>query len=249
MITTNNHGTDQDVIIETCLDETVRHLTKIGLAPTFSEDLSGWVAMIESAPGRDRVNPTFHPLHSDVTPDNAFWIKLTDADTGRAIACIANRVFETDDWLEVMRSQRLWFRSPPGRPIDIVPDSLPLIAGRVGHHGGLWIHPEFRKHGLSGFMTRLARCRSLGRWNVDWHCGLVAAKIAEKGLPTTPVTGYGYPRMALVIDGRYPVIDHPERVFVPWISRDEMLAQLAAETARLIGDRDEQRIHSSAATA
>jgi hypothetical protein len=246
MTTQENLTANEDRVVQSCFEETHRRLHYLGFDATFSTEMSEWVSMIENAPRRAHINPSFNPRHSDVSADNAFWIRLIDIESEQPIACIANRMFVTDDYLELMRSQLLWFRNPPATPIDIVPDSLPRIAGRVGHHGGLWIHPDFRKHGLSGFMTRLARCGSLRRWNVDWHCGLVVGTIAEKGLATTPVTGYGYPHMALVVDGRQPITDHHERLFVPWISRAEILSQLADETARLIGHGNQQAVWHSA---
>src|SRR5271170_1166170 len=204
---------DEQQIVQQCFDATHQRLRAIGLAPTFGSDMNGWVEAIESSPHRVHINTCFDPAHSDVTAENAFWIRLTDVETDQTIACIATRLIVTDDYLGEMRSMRLWFRDPPSIPIDIVPDSLPLIAGRVGNHGGLLIHPDWRKQGLSGYLTRLARCGSLRRWAVDWHCGTVFAALAEKGLPTAPVNGYGYPRMALVVDGRQPATPRMEKIY------------------------------------
>jgi GNAT superfamily N-acetyltransferase len=233
---------DDQQIVQNCFDATHQRLQAIGLAPTFGSDLNGWVEAIERSPHRVHINTCFHPAHSDVTAENAFWIRLTDVATDQTVACIATRLIVTDDYLDEMRSMRLWFRNPPPIPIDIVPDSLPLIAGRVGIHGGLLIHPDWRKQGLSGYLTRLARCGSLRRWAVDWHCGLVFAALAEKGLPTAPVTGYGYPRMALVINGRQPATPRTEKIYVPWISRAEILTQLVEETVRLVANRDQEAV-------
>jgi hypothetical protein len=234
---------DDQTIIQSCFDETDAALRTIGLEPTFSTDLSGWATMMRNAPRIMLVNPTFDPEHNELGPDNAFWIRLSQLSDGRPIACIANRLFVTDDYVDLMRTQRLWYSRGPRKMVDlVVPDDMPRIAGRVGHHAGLWIHPDWRKHGLSGYMTRLARCASLRRFEVDWHCGLVFAVLAEKGLPITAVSGYGYPRMVVAIDGWQPLTDKPDRLYLPWISRAEILAQLADEVRRLVAHRDQQAV-------
>jgi hypothetical protein len=230
-------------VIQSCFDETCRTLYELNLEPTYSTEMADWAALVTDAPKRGIVNPSFDPAHSDLSVENAFWIRLDDTREGRTVACIANRLFVTDDFMALWRTQRLWYSHGPRSLIDLaIPDDMPILSGRVGHHGGLWIHPDWRKHGLSGYMTRLARCASLRRFDVDWHAGLVFAAIAEKGLPITPTTGYGYPRMVLAVDGWVPLTDRPERLYVPWISRSEILAQLADETRRLIADRDQQPV-------
>jgi hypothetical protein len=237
---------DEQATVQSCFDATIAALHAVGLEATFSTEMADWATMMRNAPRIMLVNPTFDPEQSDLTPDNAFWIKLSQIADGRAIACIANRLFVTDDYVDLLRTQRVWYSRGPRRMVDlVVPPDMPRIAGHVGHHAGLWIHPDWRKHGLSGYMTRLARCASLRQFDVDWHCGLVFAALAEKGLPITDVTGYGYPRMVLAVDGWFPLTDQPERIDVPWISRAEILAQLAEETrrlGRLVGDRDQEAV-------
>jgi hypothetical protein len=234
-----------DALIQDCFDVLQRSLHKFGLDIEFANDMNGWVDTIKSAPKRGVVNPTFDPAESDLSPSNSFWIRVyeADGDEERTIACIANRVFETPDYLDLLRTQRLWYSWGPRRVVDlVVPYEMPLISGLVGHHGGLWIHPEWRKHGLSGYLTKMVRCVSLRHFGIDWHCGSVFGVIAEKGLPTASVTGYGYPHMVLAIDGWFPVTDRDECVYLPWISRAEILEQFGQELDRLVADRDQQPI-------
>jgi len=237
-------------IIQSCFDAMLAALMDLGLAPTFSTDMAGWAEMMRQAPNSSGVvNPTFDPAESELSADNAFWIKLAQVSDGAAIACIANRLFVTDDYVDLIRTQRLWYSHRPRRLLDLaVPADMPLIAGRVGTHGGLWIQPEWRKHGLSGYLTRLARCASLRHFDVDWHCGLVHGVLADKGLPITAVTGYGYPRMVLAIDGWNPLTNQSDRFYLPWISRAEILDQLAAETRRLVRHRDQESVRPASSS-
>jgi len=240
---TNVLDHDAQHIVQSCFDETLRALRAIGLDPTFSTAMAGWKSMMSSAPKIMLVNPSFDPDENDLTPDNTFWICLTDTRDNRRIACIANRLFVTDNYIELLRTQRVWYSRGPRTLLDlVVPADMPLISGRVGHHSGLWIHPDWRKHGLSGYLTRLARCASLRKFDVDWHVGLVFAALAEKGLPTAPTTGYGYPHMVLAIDGWQPLTNKADRLYVPWISRAEILAHLADETRRLVVHRNQQPV-------
>lgn len=221
-------------------------LGRMGFTVTFSPLMAGWLELISRAPGRAVINPTFNPEVNELSPDDSFWIRLEETKTGRPVACIANRVFECEDFWDLIRGHSLWWPQRCPTAIDVVlPAAPPRIGGRIGHHGGLWIDPDWRKHGLSGYMTRLARCASLRRFLVDWHCGLVMSAIAEKGLPTDPVAGYGYPRMLVAIDGRQPFIDGPARLYVPWISRPEILEGLRAEADRLVGDRHQETVRET----
>jgi hypothetical protein len=235
---------DEPQIIQSCFDTTIEALNAIGLEVTFSPDLTGWVAVMAQAPRIHLIIPTFNPEHNDLTADDAFWVKLSQARDGAPIACIANRLYVTEDFLDLMRTQRLWFnRGGPRQPVELcAPADMPLISGRVGHHGGLWIHPDWRKHGLSGYLTRLVRCASLRRFEVDWHCGFVHGTLADKGIATTAVSGYGYPRMVLAMNGWNPITDRVDRFYLPWISRAEILVQLAEETRRLIDHRNQEAV-------
>jgi len=233
--------------IQACFDEITASVRRLGLAITFDTDLRNWVEFISNAPDRGIVNPTFDPDHSDLSPETAFWVAVTDAAAGQTVACIANRLFHTDNYVDLLRTQGLWYSSGPRRLVDlVVPDDMPRIAGKVGHHGGLWIRRDWRKHGLSGILTKLVRCASLRKFAPDWHCGSVFAAIAEKGLPTSPTHGYGYPHMVVAIDGWFPLTNKAERVYLPWISRQEMLDQLEIELQRLVANRDHETVDVTA---
>src|SRR4051794_30493502 len=107
--------------IQGCFDHILTRLAELGLTITFSTDMIGWVDAITNAPRRGIVNPTFDPAHSDLTPEDAFWVAATDRATGRLVACIANRVFITDDYRDLLRTQRLWYASGPRRLVELTP--------------------------------------------------------------------------------------------------------------------------------
>ncbi|WP_157089232.1 GNAT family N-acetyltransferase [Oceanibaculum pacificum] len=207
----------------------LEELDRLGLALTVETDMSGWATVMRSAPQMSAVNPTFDPSQSHLHPGNSFWLRVTYGS--ETIACIANRLFITEDYLNLKRSLRLWYDLKPvliREPLNVViGDHVPHISGRVGHHGGLWVHPSWRGNGLAGFLPRLTRALSMRHFDVDWHCGIALKAIADRGLP---LKAYGYPHMDLCVQGFFPVTGKHEDIYMGWITRPEMLMQME-ETA------------------
>jgi len=198
-----------------------------GLVLSVETDMRGWAAMMRAAPKIAGVNPTFDPDHSYLTPSNSFWLRVTRG--GQDIACSANRYFQTDDFIGLMRSLRLRYDLRPVllAPLTVVqPPSSPRIAGGMGHSGGLWVHPEHRGIGLSRLLPRLIRVLSLRHFEEDWHSTLVTESLLGS---TVPRGAYGYSRFDLVIDGFFPVSGRHERIHFGWMDRAEMIAQLQTD--------------------
>jgi GNAT superfamily N-acetyltransferase len=220
-------------------------LAELGLELTVETDLADWAALMRSSPKIAAVNPTFDPAQSWLNPSNSFWLRVNQGE--RTVACIANRLFVTDDYIGLKRSLRLWYDLKPTllrEPMNIVLDEdVPHIAGRIGHHGGLWVHPDWRGLGLSTLLPRLVRKLSLRHFDVDWHCGIVLEGLAMSGLP---YRGYGYPHMALCIEGYFPVTGQHEKVFMTYIDRQEMLGQLVSDLEGFEADADQKAVRLKA---
>ena len=220
---------------------TQQRLEREGFYLTINSDMSAWARMMRAMPKTRVVNPTFDPECSQLDATNSFWVRVTDA-ADNPVACIANRLFVTDDYVDLMRTWRLWYDRGPRqiRPLNIVlPPEAPFVSGRIGHHGGLWVHPGHRKRGLSYLLPRLTRALSLVNFQVDWHCGMVFGDLGDSGLPKW---GYGYTGMDLCIDGYFPVTEREERVYMTYISRDEMLNQARWDLDLLELHADEQLV-------
>lgn len=144
------------------------------------------------------LNPTWDPDHSHLTLHNAFWLRAVDVE-GRTIATIAQRVMDTDSFLDDIRSQRLWHDKGalPARGRMGVVDcpSAAGLSGRVGHSGGLWIHPDYRRRNLSGLLDHLSRGLLLKNFWFDHITAVIVDKLAATGIRTKQ---YGWPR----VDGR-----------------------------------------------
>ena len=213
-------------VISLYLDE----LDRMGLELTVETDMAGWADVMRSAPKMSVLNPAFDPEESHLHTGNSFWLRVSYEE--QTVACIANRLYVTDDYIGLKRSLRLWYDRKPvliSEPLNVViPEHVPHISGRVGHHGGLWVHPDWRGIGLAGTLPRLTRALSMRHFDVDWHCGTVFKPLAERGLPSK---AYGYPHVDICIDGYFPVTGQHETIYMGWITRPEILNQFA-ETAQ-----------------
>lgn len=209
-------------------------------------DLARWAAHLRAAPATTGVNPTFDPACSQVSAADSFWIDIRAG--GATAACAAGRLFVTDDYLELKRSLRLWFDRAPRPAHDrlelVVPAGVPHISGRVGHEGGLWVHPQHRKRGLSMILPRLVRAICLARFDVDWQCGMNFDDLTRSGLP---VTAYGFPQVVPCIDGFFALTGRVERIHMAYMSRAQLVAIQRDTVVRLRSDRHEQAVDAPAA--
>ncbi len=217
----------------------LRTLYDEGFLVTFDRDLEQWARFVEAS--GNSVNPTFDPRSSEIDPETCFWMKVTRR-SGEPVACIADQVIESDDYVALMADGRLWFRDPD--PAEMARAAFVLkppgrIGGRIGHHGGLVVLPAWRARGLAGLLTRLARALSIERWQVDWHCGVTFAHLAERDYPRRI---YGYADMHLCFDGYFPPIGADARIYMTTIDKAQMLEQMRQELRAGELDGDQQPV-------
>jgi GNAT superfamily N-acetyltransferase len=207
-------------------------------------DLAGWAATMRGIPG-SFVNPAFDPAQSRLTAKDSFWLDVRAGS--ETVATCAARLFLTDDVLDLLRSLRLWFAEPPvdyGRLAIAMPPGAPVIHGRVGHEGGLWVHPQHRKRGLSAVLPHLTRAICAHEWQIDWQTGIARQGIGECGIATW---AYGMPHVERCFDGYFPPTRSRERFYLVYMDREELLGGLEPETvAALLADRHQQARHTRA---
>jgi hypothetical protein len=167
------------------------------------------------------IYPTFDPRLSDLGED-ALWLRAATPQ-GDTVATYAVRVFDTDDFYDLMRTGALWFARPAGRrACGHVAAPVP-IAGLVGHCGAAWVRPDWRERGLVQLLCRYGRGLLLRDFAVEHETGLVFERNFRSGLAQR---AYGYPRVPNVIDGFFPPSGSEARVHLCHMSRTEMLADL-----------------------
>lgn len=147
----------------------------------------------EIAPGAF-LPSTWDPSCSDLSFHNAFWLRAVDHQ-GRIVATMAQRIFDTASFLDEICSLRLWRSCGDGATGAFGAIDCPTAAslcGRVGHSGGLWIDPAFRKKNVSGYLDHLSRGLLLKNYWFDHITAVIFEKLAAKGIATRQ---YGWPRI------------------------------------------------------
>lgn len=226
-------------IVQDFIDFSLDWLADRNYTLSVDVDMAAWAKLMSDAPSIALVNPTFDPRFSPLSPENSFWLDLRAGS--RTIATSAARLFVTDDYFDLKRSRKLWYDPP--RPGDgelavTVPPDAPAIAGHVGHEGGLWVHPQHRKRGLSVILPHLNRALCFRQWDVDWQTGLTLRGIGESGMAEW---AYGFPHVAPCFEGSSPLTGTQDRLFITYMSRAELIAGLDLQAvAGLLPDRHQQ---------
>ncbi len=146
------------------------------------------------------------------------------------------RLFRTGDLTALIASLGLWFDPvPPGMGAGIVlavPDSVPVLSGRVGHVGGLWVHPRLRGSGLALMLARLIGER---RSTCSTPTGTPGSPSRTSPCGPAPGSAYGTATTVLCVDGFFPPRDRPERVFLSYATRAQVLG-VVRETVGILRD-------------
>jgi hypothetical protein len=211
-------------------------------ALTLDVDMARWCEVMRTTARSSFINPAFDPRHSRLSPANSFWLDVRFGSS--TIATSAARLLLTDDYFELQRSMRLWYENPPHHSrLAITAPNVPAISGRVGHEGGLWVDPGFRKRGLSVILPHLNRALCFREWSVAWQTGITSRGIGESGLAER---AYGFPHVVPCFEGFLPVTGNVERLYATYMSAEELVAALSPEAvARLLPDHYGQPIHAA----
>lgn len=234
---------NEQAIVQSALDLLTEEALRHGLNFTLEHDFEEF-ARLRKLAGDGGCYPTVDPGLSRVTPENAFWLRVTDADDN-LVAMMAERFFECDDFLSLFRNLRVWFdRRPTPIPRDYaVLDAFPgEFGGVVGHGCGLWVHPSMRGRGLAAFLPDYYRAVSLRVWQADWLSCLVFKRLEGLAL-----RGYRYREIGLIIDGYFPVTGAQAEVYLCRIPRADMIEDLKAPRLCLRATEEPPRVREAVA--
>ena len=221
----------QQMAIQHYLDKAVAEIEGVGLELTIESNLATWVAHMRQAPGTVAVSPTLDPEFSEVSSANSFWLSLR-TQQGRIVASVAHRLFETDDFLSLIRSHKIFYDRKPllhYRPLNVfAPPDAPMLAGRVGYGGGNWVDPEYRGRGLASYLPRIHRALGLRHFDIDWLVALVREQINTSNAYGDKV---GVPHKFLCLRGWFPPRNADGEYGIIYASRHEIVAELIQATA------------------
>lgn len=213
---------DEDVI-QAALERLTDEMVGIGISVTVETDFEEF-AFLRKRAGEGGCYPAVDPAHSRLDKD-AFWVRVEDRE-GNLVGLYAERIYRCEDFMELLRSERLWFDrslrlvSNGYRPLE---ESFESFGGVVGHGCGLWIHPSARRHGLSAWLPDFQRALAVRNYDLGWQTCLVFEALAEHTRKA-----YGYTDVRLVVDGYFPVTRSDARVYLGRMTRQEVVARLAA---------------------
>jgi hypothetical protein len=216
-----------------------RWLGHHGLRLTLRPHTDGWVRHMRGAPLTDGLNPTFDPAHNPITEDDAFWLSVRD-ERGEVAGCVAARLLVTPDFMDMIESLRLWY--------DPVPDAFRTadrthlmhhqrMSGRVGHFGGLWIHPAHRVGALSRllvhFLARAVRLAALDRFGDGWETSVSFRRLASRPAFKAAL---GFEHVVPCWDGYFPPTGRVESVHLNYSAPRHILQIVSATTEALRAD-------------
>lgn len=215
---------EQHAVVQTALELLTEEAVGHGVSMSVEHDLDEYIYWRRRA-GEGPTNPCVDPRHSVVGPHNSFWLRVTWE--GEVVAIMAERMYECEDFMELIRNERIWFDkglralSTDYRPFP----AFAPFGGIVGHGVGLWVQPTLRRSGLSTFLTDYYRSIAIKNYGVDWHTCMVLDHLRGHALKA-----YKYSEVELVIDGYWPMSGDNAKLHLCRVSRDTMIEQLRTPT-------------------
>lgn len=217
--------------IQIYIDKAITALGEMGLKLNVESDMSAWAKLMESAFPEGKINTTYDPRSSLAGPENCFWINM-ETRNGDIISYACNRVFQTEDFIELVRSNLLFYdRKPILKHIAVnfkVSPDCPTISGRVGHGGAFWVRPDYRGRGFAGFVPHLLRALSLRHFNIDWHTTAVRSTSRRRSMAQN---AFGYQTSYITTAGCWPPYGEDLAVDLLYMSRAQVLERIRTDAS------------------
>lgn len=212
-------------------EDLLGQIKDLGLGVRIEFDIKEWIAFIRGTEW-PVVNASVDPAYHAFRPGEVFWIHLHAG--GRTVATQVLRVIETEDYVDLIRSHRVWFGDRPSQFSEarMLSETLPRISGTVVQLSGLYIDRKWRRvwtaNGvrLVAAFTRLTHDFTLCNLSPDWSATLIEERVAS---PRIVHELYGYPHAEPTFEAVIPYLGHKERLTMAWMSH----AELAALSGRL----------------
>ncbi len=219
-------------VLQESIDGLLENVARRHLNIEVETDFEQLASMTTHQPGsktKPSYNPTFDPEFNDLR-GKGFWFRLTDLD-GNTVGCHADRIFNVDDFVPLMRSGHLWYDNGfPNTDSNAgqlaIPPGLSLeVKGIVGYSGVMWLDTKWRGSGVARLIKDLSRALCMRNYETNYHAGLVRQSLMKHDVQGR---SYGYPQSELCVDGYFPPTGQNERLYLCYIHRPMILAQLEA---------------------
>ncbi len=214
--------------IQQHIDHTCAYLASRGLTLDVSSDMRAFKEFLLKQEQTHGVPSTHDPDRTYLHPENCFCTYLSTGD-GRIVACHAQRLFVTDDFIEACRTHTVFENLVPVLEhynLQLYDDARMIrIAGRVLIGGGLWIHPEWRGGSLLMF-SRMDRALALRHFHLDWVVGFMHRTDRRRNMG---LKGLSYAHAVPLLRGLYPPHGRKRDIQLVFSSREELLAEIRQE--------------------
>jgi len=180
---------------------------------------------VDAIDDKGELTPIFDVRHSDIGPDNGFWLRGLDED-GNVMHVQAVRFNDLED----TSLSDHWKRDPmlyctQGLGIDIDASAYDMapaaneISGAVCYHGELWVEKSYRRIKLGSKLANLAMIMALGRFNPDYLYCLIVPKVIRTGLSVRNGYLHMHPQG---IRWNIPESSTPYDEYLVWMTGDEL---------------------------
>jgi hypothetical protein len=148
-----------------------------GLTLGTSGDMDAFAAFISGEKHSWGASASHNPLHSYLTPANAFWVYLEERTTGVKVASCTQKVVRTENFIADIFSHTLYDTRKPvldGRLPEFhdgADEAEFAFSGNVVYGSGLYIRPDYRAKGLI-ILSRLARTIALRHFKAHHFVGI-----------------------------------------------------------------------------
>jgi GNAT superfamily N-acetyltransferase len=204
-----------------------RSFSDLGLQLRIEFDIAGWIEFIKTTEWpvvNASISPEFHAFR----PGEVFWVNLVDG--GKTVATQVFRLIETDDYVDLVRSHRLWYGDHPSRlqGFSMLAEDAPRMGGLVVQLSGLYIQPDWRRARVGGqrlvaAFVRLMHSFTWRNYAPDWSVSLLEERVST---PRMMHDLYGYPHATPLFQTWMPELARSERVTLIWMAGPEIAAQV-----------------------
>ena len=223
--------TDQDFRdIQSHIDLAKSRLGELGLTLHTDDDMNAFVDYLSRQEETHGVPTSHDPRLCYLHPGNSFWIYVRHTLSGDIVACHAQRLIITDDFVEECMAQTLFENLAPNldtEPLGIDEADDVRFSGRIVFGGGTYIRPDWRGTGLLIF-NRASRTIALRHFRADYLCGMQMNTARRQDLA---LNGFNFAHVIPFIKGGLPRKPQADDVQVSWSSRAEWMEAIRRELA------------------
>jgi hypothetical protein len=225
---------DEFARVQTAIEEYAEALGAIGIVARVRRDFDNY-ASIRHAQGTIHLNQAFDPAFTRFKSDD-FWL-LAQNQAGEPIATYCVRRLEVENFLDLVRSQVLWFGEPGSTdPRFVVKCKVPSFGGEVSHGGGLWVREDYRGGWrvprMSTVMMRLGRAIGLRNKPFDHDSAMILVdpqcppRLIGRKAMSLALEAYRFARARPMVNGWFPPEGRRATVYLCHSTRSEVIASL-----------------------